>query len=236
VLSGGERARVLLARLLVRPTNALLMDEPTNHLDIARRRRWPRRSRLHGTLVFVSHNGSFINRLATKIWEIDGGQVVEHPGNLRDYLERRAAAEAKAAAPEPAREAGAATTRSPGPRSMWSMRRGRAREPDRVAARAQGAQARGSRRRNALAAQTRPLRRTIAELEQRIAALEAEQRNLEPQLAPSPSSTKARSGSSRCCAATRRTRQARGALWRWGASAAAAAGAGRANWPLTLQN
>jgi ATP-binding cassette subfamily F protein 3 len=87
VLSGGERARVSLARILVKPGNLLVMDEPTNHLDIISSEILiDALSDFGGTLLFVSHNQSFINRLATKIWEITNGTVMEYPGTLEEYF------------------------------------------------------------------------------------------------------------------------------------------------------
>lgn len=86
VLSGGERARVSLAKLLVNPGNFMLMDEPTNHLDIESSERLIDALKgYNGTLLFVSHNQSFVNRLATKIWDIRGQGIVEYPGNLDEY-------------------------------------------------------------------------------------------------------------------------------------------------------
>jgi len=88
VLSGGERARVSLAKLLVNPGNFMLMDEPTNHLDIESSERLIDALKgYNGTLLFVSHNQSFINGLATKIWDIRGQGIVEYPGNLDEYYE-----------------------------------------------------------------------------------------------------------------------------------------------------
>ena len=88
VLSGGERARVSLAKLLVNPGNFMLMDEPTNHLDIESSERLIDALKgYNGTLLFVSHNQSFVNRLATKIWDIRGVGIVEYPGNLDEYYE-----------------------------------------------------------------------------------------------------------------------------------------------------
>jgi ATP-binding cassette, subfamily F, member 3 len=90
VLSGGERARVALARLLVAPGNLMLMDEPTNHLDLMSSEILIEAlSAYTGTLLFVSHNQSFINQLATKVWNIEGGTVDEYPGNLKEYYEHK---------------------------------------------------------------------------------------------------------------------------------------------------
>jgi ATP-binding cassette subfamily F protein 3 len=87
VLSGGERARVALSKLLLIPTNLLLMDEPTNHLDLDSSERLIEALRAYdGTIIFVSHNRSFINQLATHIWEVRDKGIKAHPGNLDDYL------------------------------------------------------------------------------------------------------------------------------------------------------
>jgi len=87
VLSGGERARVALAKILVRPGNVLLMDEPTNHLDIQTTEALTDALTTYdGTLLFVSHNRAFIRRLATKLWVVHDGGVENYPGTLDDYL------------------------------------------------------------------------------------------------------------------------------------------------------
>jgi len=87
VLSGGERSRVALAKLLLRPTNLLLLDEPTNHLDIESSEALIEAlAGYGGTLLFVSHNKSFVNRLATVVWEVKDGGVLPWPGNLDDWL------------------------------------------------------------------------------------------------------------------------------------------------------
>ena len=87
VLSGGERARVALAKILVRPGNVLLMDEPTNHLDLQTTEALTDALATYdGTLLFVSHNRAFIRRLATKLWVVHDGGVENYPGTLDDYL------------------------------------------------------------------------------------------------------------------------------------------------------
>ncbi|RJR41027.1 MAG: ATP-binding cassette domain-containing protein [Desulfobacteraceae bacterium] len=86
VLSGGERARVSLAKILVKPGNFIVMDEPTNHLDImASERLIDALAEFDGTLVFVSHNLSFVRRLATRIWDIRDGAILDYPGTLKEY-------------------------------------------------------------------------------------------------------------------------------------------------------
>jgi ATP-binding cassette subfamily F protein 3 len=87
VLSGGERARVALAKILVRPGNVLLMDEPTNHLDLQTTEALTDALATYdGTLLFVSHNRAFIRRLATKLWVVHDGGVESYAGTLDDYL------------------------------------------------------------------------------------------------------------------------------------------------------
>jgi len=87
VLSGGERARVCLAKILVKPGNFMVMDEPTNHLDIISSEILiDALTEFTGTLLFVSHNQSFVNRLATKIWDIQERNIVEYPGTLSEYF------------------------------------------------------------------------------------------------------------------------------------------------------
>jgi ATP-binding cassette subfamily F protein 3 len=88
VLSGGERARVALARLLLKPGNFLMMDEPTNHLDLGSSESLAESLVSYdGTLLFVSHNRSFVKRLATQIWNLEGGHVEVYPGTLDEYME-----------------------------------------------------------------------------------------------------------------------------------------------------
>jgi ATP-binding cassette subfamily F protein 3 len=87
VLSGGERNRYALARMLLRPPNFLLLDEPTNHLDLRAKDVLLESLRKYtGTVVFVSHDRYFIDKLATRIFEIGGGEIHDYPGNYEDYL------------------------------------------------------------------------------------------------------------------------------------------------------
>jgi ATP-binding cassette subfamily F protein 3 len=90
VLSGGERNRYALARMLLHPSNFLLLDEPTNHLDLrAKDVLLDALQKFTGTVVFVSHDRYFIDKLATRVFEIGNGQVEVFPGNYEDYLWRK---------------------------------------------------------------------------------------------------------------------------------------------------
>ncbi len=92
VLSGGERNRYALARILVSPSNFLLLDEPTNHLDMrAKDVLLEAISGYSGTVVFVSHDRYFIDRLATRVLEIENGAITAYEGNYEDYLRRKEA-------------------------------------------------------------------------------------------------------------------------------------------------
>jgi len=89
VLSGGERNRYALARLLLQPANFLLLDEPTNHLDMrAKDVLLEALTEYTGTVVFVSHDRYFMDRLATRVFEIADGEIRIYPGNYEDYLWR----------------------------------------------------------------------------------------------------------------------------------------------------
>jgi len=106
VLSGGEKARVALAKMLLRPSNVLVLDEPTNHLDVeACEVLEGALADYTGTLVFISHDRDFLNALATRVVEVRGGKLREFLGNydayltkLREEAERGAAASAAAPA------------------------------------------------------------------------------------------------------------------------------------------
>jgi ATP-binding cassette, subfamily F, member 3 len=90
VLSGGERNRYALARILVSPANFLLLDETTNHLDLrAKDVLLEAINNFTGTVIFVSHDRYFIDRLATRVFEVEGGKVHVYPGNYEDYLWRK---------------------------------------------------------------------------------------------------------------------------------------------------
>jgi len=96
VLSGGERGRYALLRLLLHPANFLLLDEPTNHLDLrAKDVLLDSLMEYTGTVVFVSHDRYFIDKLATRVFEIGDGKVEVYPGNYEDYLWRKQGGSAK---------------------------------------------------------------------------------------------------------------------------------------------
>jgi ATP-binding cassette subfamily F protein 3 len=87
VLSGGERTRLAVARMLLRPSNTLLLDEPTNHLDLdSKDVLLEALEDYGGTLIFVSHDRYFVEKLATKIIEVGHGQAVAYPGSYAEFL------------------------------------------------------------------------------------------------------------------------------------------------------
>jgi len=155
VLSGGERARVALAKILVRPSNVLLMDEPTNHLDLQTTEALTDALATYdGTLLFVSHNRAFIRRLATKLWVVHDGTVESYPGTLDDYLwscQERDVTPATDAAIKPVAQK----------KSRQARKEQRRKEAELRAKHNQGVKP--------LEKRVSTLERTIAELEQRIA-------------------------------------------------------------------
>src|SRR5437762_698844 len=159
VLSGGERQRVALARLLLTPSNLLLLDEPTHHLDLAGKEVLEDAlAQVPGSVVVVTHDRSLMARVATRVLEVNGGRVVLYPGGYDDYESTRLARVADEAEPRsrvavaaPARAAAAAASSPAAPT-----------RPDR------GAQNAARRREREL----KRLEDDIAEREQRIADLE----------------------------------------------------------------
>jgi ATP-binding cassette subfamily F protein uup len=105
-LSGGEKRRVALARTLVAQPDLLLLDEPTNHLD-AESIEWLEifLSEFKGALLFVTHDRYFLDRVATRIIEIDDGRIYSHPGNYRAFLESKSLRESVEANTERRRQA-----------------------------------------------------------------------------------------------------------------------------------
>ena len=94
VLSGGERSRLAMIKLLLEPVNLLILDEPTNHLDMASKDVLKEAiSAFDGTVIVVSHDREFLDGLVTKVYEFGGGRVREHLGGIYDFLQSRKIAE-----------------------------------------------------------------------------------------------------------------------------------------------
>jgi ATP-binding cassette subfamily F protein 3 len=131
VLSGGERNRYALARMLLQPSNFMLLDEPTNHLDLrAKDVLLESLEKYTGTVVFVSHDRYFIDKLATRVFEVGAGEVHVFPGNYEDYMWRKEGkaldltlpANGHAAPPAPPPPAPAPPARRVNPMKLKQMR------------------------------------------------------------------------------------------------------------------
>ncbi|MBM4782472.1 MAG: ABC-F family ATP-binding cassette domain-containing protein [Archangiaceae bacterium] len=165
VLSGGERARVALARLLVKPANLLVMDEPTNHLDLdSSEALIEALEDYDGTLIFVSHNRSFLDTLATHIWDVRDRKLVPFMGSMSEYL-----AKLDIEAKERAESGQLNTSNAPAGGGKPSS------EKERKRLEAEARQERSKK--------LNPLKKELEKLEARIAQLEAEQKVREAQLA-----------------------------------------------------
>lgn len=170
VLSGGEKSRLALVKLLLDPPNLLLMDEPTTHLDVGSIDALiGALQQYHGTLIFISHDVHFIRKIATSVLHINTGQLTPYPGDYDYYLEKSRAGSARVALtageklsnaqPEIASTNGAGKG-GPGLKEQRERRRQEAET------------------RKGLAKTEREKARRVAELEMKIAALEGQQKDL----------------------------------------------------------
>ena len=169
VLSGGERTRLAVARMLLRPANTLLLDEPTNHLDLdSKDVLLDALADFGGTLIFVSHDRYFVDRLATKIIAVGHGGIEMYPGTYEEYLWSKAQRDRQESAPKaaPSRRQDAAKTAQPAP-----ARHPSAAAPINTAPTLQGHAAREAKR--AADAEARKKQRAEQQRAQRIADLEA---------------------------------------------------------------
>ncbi len=122
VLSGGERNRYALARMLMMPGNFLLLDEPTNHLDMrAKDVLLTALQEYNGTVVFVSHDRYFIDKLATRVIEVADGEVRVFPGNYEDYLWRKTGVPAAASVIAPAQKSQSREQHSTAPKAKTAV-------------------------------------------------------------------------------------------------------------------
>lgn len=167
VLSGGERARVSLAKILVKPGNLLVMDEPTNHLDIISSEILiDALADFNGTLFFVSHNLSFVNRLATKIWDIKDESIFEYPGRLNEYYDHLLREEQRAQVPDKKEKSGV-SSENPSLEEISNRKLQRKEKAE---------------RRRLISDTLKPVREKLNELEARIDDLEARKKDLEGRL------------------------------------------------------
>jgi ATP-binding cassette subfamily F protein 3 len=183
VLSGGERTRLAVARMLLRPSNTLLLDEPTNHLDLdSKEVLLDALVDYGGTLIFVSHDRYFVERLATKIIEIGRGVATMFPGTYKEFLWHKEHGEEKREKAEVKREKEDRGTRKQAGREGKKKDVGRVlsdppEKPSRDGKKKADAEARKKNR----AVQARRTR--IEELETRIAECEASLRAIEQEMA-----------------------------------------------------
>jgi ATP-binding cassette subfamily F protein 3 len=178
VLSGGERTRLAVARMLLRPSNTLLLDEPTNHLDIdSKEVLLDALVDYGGTLIFVSHDRYFVDRLATKIVDVGQGRATLYPGGYEAFLWRQKELAAGGAGPD-----------VPAARSRSDLGRSAPASPPSNTSRPAPAQDYAARKRDDAEQRKRErarkaLEARVSELEGRIAEAERAIKDLEGQMA-----------------------------------------------------
>jgi ATP-binding cassette subfamily F protein 3 len=185
VLSGGERTRLAVARMLLRPANTLLLDEPTNHLDLdSKDVLLEALEDFGGTLIFVSHDRYFVDRLATKIVSVGHGAIEVYPGTYEQFLWSRSQREAERATPaasakrRPNPGPVATPARTPEGKPVPVTKAARAVDPGEAYEKKKKADAEHRRRQRVLDDRNR----RIAELEGRIADREQAIKDLETQM------------------------------------------------------
>jgi ATP-binding cassette, subfamily F, member 3 len=173
VLSGGEKSRLALVRLLLDPPNLLLMDEPTTHLDVGSIDALiGALKQYHGTLIFISHDVHFIRAIATSVLHITaganrtGGKLTFYPGDYDYYLDKSKATSARAGLVGTDRRAVRLVTSDNATKTSGGLRKQK--EQKRLEAES----------RNAIAKARREKEKRVHELEAKIAALEGEQKEL----------------------------------------------------------
>jgi ATP-binding cassette subfamily F protein 3 len=161
VLSGGERTRLAVARMLLRPANTLLLDEPTNHLDLdSKDVLLEALEDFGGTLIFVSHDRYFVDKLATKVIDIGRGDAVVYPGNYEEFLWSKR----QRSTPPPAPEVRRPKPEAPKPQQSFEEKKRADAEVRKTRKEAEARQ------------------RRISDLESRIAAAETEIKDLEARM------------------------------------------------------
>ena len=190
VLSGGERTRLAVARMLLRPSNTLLLDEPTNHLDLdSKDVLLEALEDFGGTLIFVSHDRYFVDKLATKVIDIGGGGALIYPGTYEEFLWSRKQLDAASSQP-PAPSAKTAGDGGNKPRLQHQTPpTGRRPEPQAKAVAAPKAETETYEERKAREAEARKVRkaqdarkRRLDDLELRISEREAEIKSIEAKM------------------------------------------------------
>jgi ATP-binding cassette subfamily F protein 3 len=184
VLSGGERTRLAVARMLLRPSNTLLLDEPTNHLDLdSKDVLLDALEDFGGTLIFVSHDRYFVDKLATKIIEVGHGTIEMYPGTYEQFLWSRQARQAglRPPLPEPARTKLPTPAPKPAPSKGHHQRKPTEPTTGSAVSYAERKKTEAADRRRRREADQRE--RRIADLEARIAEREQAVRDLEARMA-----------------------------------------------------